>query len=198
MDNKRMIIGGVILVITAVFIWYVYTNYISTKKNYEKIYNKYYNKKFMMDNKNSSIVSRQMIADLLPATKYKLKFCDNKDAISDSTINTLFKAFIIVLQSKYSEDFDKYELGTLRLIYDWPMKTSTVDRVLSFTDEQKIKPENKGIIEHVEKILSQDKFALLDEMENNRKASIEYEKNSNNYLSKEDALKKIREIEGLC
>ena len=99
MDNKRMIIGGVILVIIAVFAWYVYTNYISTKKNYEKIYDKYYNKKFMMDNKNSamnSIVSRKMIADLLPATKYKLKFCDNKDVFSDSTIYTLFRAFIIV------------------------------------------------------------------------------------------------------
>lgn len=197
MDNKRMIIGGVILVITAVFIWYVYTNYISTKKNYEKIYNKYYNKKFMMDNKNSdgNIIVRQMIADLLPVTKYKLKFCDNKDALADSPINVLIQAFDIVTATKYSEDFDKYELGSLSLISKWV--GFMVFGIINLSEQEKNKPVNKKFEEAIEKFLS-DKFYALDEITKNREGDIEGSKISGTYLSKEDALKKIRDLDKLC
>ena len=192
MDIKRMIIGGVILVITAVFVWYVYTNYISTKKNYEKIYNKYYNKKFMMDNKNSdpNRITRQMIADLLPQTKYKLKFCDSsKDALADSPINVLIQAFGIVSTTKYSEDFDKYELGSLSLISKWEM----VSRIINLQKSE----ENKQLIEYVEQTLSRDKFSYLDEITKNREEGIEGNKIAGRYISKEDALKEIREMNRL-
>ncbi len=190
-----MIIGAVILIIVAIFIWYMYTLYISTKKNYEKIYTKYYNKKFMIDNKDSKDrIVRQMISDLLPATKYKLKFCDDKNALEDSPIDVLIQAFGIVSTTKYSEDFDKYELGSISLISGWKI----VSTIINYSDEEKNKPENKPIIEEIEKKLSQNKFLFLDQITNSREESIENSKKNDTYLSKEDALKKIRDLDKLC
>jgi hypothetical protein len=195
MEKKHMIIGAVILIIVAIFIWYMYTLYISTKKNYEKIYTKYYNKKFMIDNKDSKDrIVRQMISDLLPATKYKLKFCDDKNALEDSPIDVLIQAFGIVSTTKYSEDFDKYELGSISLISGWKI----VSTIINYSDEEKNKPENKPIIEEIEKKLSQNKFLFLDQITNSREESIENSKKNDTYLSKEDALKKIRDLDKLC
>jgi hypothetical protein len=185
----RVIIGIGILLFIAILVWYVYSNYISTKKNYEKIFDEYFTQKYVDNNDyNTNTVSRQMIESLLPITKYKLKFCDNKDALVDSPIESIMKALRYILFTKYSEDFDEYELASIVAIREWVTFISTSR---SYKSEQK--PETKENLKKYE-----DKTKFFDYTKNYIENLKENAKTNNEYLSKEDALNKIRDVDKLC
>jgi hypothetical protein len=185
--ERRVIVGFGILLIVAVFVWYVYSNYISTKKNYEKIFDKYFTQKYI-DVYDDSTVVRQMIGDLLPLTKYKLKFCDNKDALNDSPIDSLIQAFRLIFITKYSEDFDEYELASLVAITEWNYFIQD-----SRVYKKEPTPEKKENLKKYE-----DKNKYFDWIKSYLQSRQEFVKSRNEYLSKEDALKNIRDIDKLC
>jgi hypothetical protein len=187
--EKRLIIGIGIFLFLSYLVWYVYSNYISTKKNYEKIFDKYFTQKYVDDTDyNTNTVSRQMIENLLPITKYKLKFCDNKDALVDSPIDSIMNALRYILFTKYSEDFDDYELASIVAIREWSTFISTSR---SYKSEQK--PETKENLKKYE-----DKTKFFDYTKKYIENLKESAKTNNEYLSKEDALKSIRDIDKLC
>lgn len=191
--EKRVIIGIGIFLFVSYFVWYVYSNYISTKKNYEKIFDKYFTQKYV-DNLNldSDLVKRQMIEDLLPLTKYKLKFCENKDALSDSPINKVETAFRMITTSKYSEDFDEYELASIHSILDWSNFINISRTYKNEKDPSKKEPLKEFVNKYEDKNKYFELLKLWSEGQRENAKSI------NEYLSKEDALKNIRNIDGLC